>query len=78
MELINGDASTEAAITAEAIETAATKYLELLQGGKLKGTVLGEIARLLQVRNDPDAERNVAIRIGWIEQWEPSEADDER
>ncbi|MGD1069536.1 MAG: hypothetical protein ABSB15_05290 [Bryobacteraceae bacterium] len=56
---------TECEKTAEAVEKTIGPYTEHLMKGALKGAVLADVIRLLQMEEEMDMNQPARITIGW-------------
>ena len=56
---------TECEKTAEAVDETIGQYLEHLMNGALKGAVLGDLIRLLQMEEEMEMNRARHITVGW-------------
>jgi hypothetical protein len=57
---------TECEKTAEAVETTIGQYTGHLMQGALKGAVLADLIRLLQMEEEMDGDRPPRLSIGWV------------
>jgi hypothetical protein len=56
---------TECEKTAEAVYRTIGQYMEHLMNGLLKGTVLGDLIRLLQMEEEMNMNQTRKITVGW-------------
>jgi hypothetical protein len=69
--------TTECDKTAEAVEKTISQYTAHLMQGALKGAVLADLIRLLQMEEEMDGNRPPQLSIGWASQGETMAEPDE-
>jgi hypoxanthine-guanine phosphoribosyltransferase len=68
---------TECEKTAEAVEKTIGRYTEHLMQGALKGAVLADLIRLLQMEEEMDGNQAPQLSIGWASRSEATDEQDE-
>jgi len=58
--------TNQARMTARAIRSVTEQYKSPLREGKLKGTVLADLLRLLQMETEPDSDTSVPAGAFWV------------